>query len=318
MASCFRRSFRGRKGVALRGAVFHAELKRKEAERALDQAEQALKFARRSNQSQGAYPASVACSVEKLAQTIASTNPTALDPWWSTLKAPKRVAGMREKSATHHGYCIVQTSGKVHAKCALTGIIGDGDVVTNAHLLPRNAPTHHFDELDVEMDGVRNMIILCAHVKDAFDAKDLCFLVDPDRPGHFVLKIWNPKTRNKLLFPATAGYDKQTIGSYEGHAMKFPEDKIPYTRVLSLHAQCSYHTAMSNGWIDDEEPKPDIYGSAFKNDVVLFRDIMAPPEPDADDDDDVDHLKLYQNGTSITITSTWDSPSRDNLEESHR
>ena len=234
--------------------------------------------------------------VDKLVRTLSTTSPSSEDPWESQkIQAPPRPEGLREKAARHYGHCDF-TGNSVIAKCCLTGIIGDRKMVTNAHLLPRNAPAHFLEELGIDdVDDVRNMVILCQNVEKLFEQKRLCFLLDDDEPGCFVLKIWDEKVKNKPLFDGDPLADRQNIGTYSGHKMRFAQGKTPFTRALSLHAQCSYETAKKNKWIDADEPKPDKYGSPLQDDILSFRDIAAQHSTDT------------TLGIS-TLSGNWDSP----------
>ena len=64
------------------------------------------------------------------------------------------------------------------------------------------------------------------------------------------------------------------IGDYESKPFWFPNGKVPYTRVLALHAQCSYKTAIKKKWIDpkDEPEPPEDYGTPVEE--VTFRSMV--------------------------------------------
>jgi len=233
--------------------------------------------------------------VNKLVRTLSTTSPSAADPWESKLPNPTRPKDLRERSARHYDYCETKASGGIIAKCCLTGIIGDRNVVTNAHLLPRNAPAHFLDELGFkDVDDIRNMVILCNNIDKAFEEKRLCFLADENRPRSFVLKIWDEKIKDKLVFNGDA--EHRTIGSYSGRSMIFAEGKTPFSRVLSLHAQCSYETAKKNNWINVDEPKPNEYGTPLQDDFLSFRKLGERCSPET------------TIGISTTSDDNWVSP----------
>jgi hypothetical protein len=101
--------------------------------------------------------------------------------------------------------------------------------------------------------------------------KQLCFvLYEENEAGCNVLKIWDKNVEEKLVFDTKEEEEKQTIGSLCGWKMRFEESKIPFTRVLSLHAQCSYETAKKMKWRNEDEPKPVEYGSPVG--IISFRD----------------------------------------------
>ena len=45
----------------------------------------------------------------------------------------------------------------------------------------------------------------------------------------------------------------------------FPPGKVPFTRILSHHAQCCYARAVNNGW---NVQRPPLFGSPLKNDTL--------------------------------------------------
>lgn len=210
---------------------------------------------------------------KKIAEALSCTSPSATDPWKSTLKAPPRPEGLRRKAATHSGYCE-ETGDATLAKCCLTGTIGCRKRVSTAHLLNRNAPGHHLSELEMEksdIDNVRNMIMLCTNVEKGYDKERLCFLVDAHNPGRFILKIWDKKIKDKVLYNTEGkGETVETIGSFEGKAMVFAADKMPFHRVLSFLAQRSYEHAINQNWIDSNEPRPERYDSPLKSGELSF------------------------------------------------
>lgn len=209
--------------------------------------------------------------VNTLVRTLSSASPHVLDPWASTLRSQTpRPEYLREEAARHYGLCEIEGDGSVIAQCCLTGITGGRNKVTNAHLLPRNAPAHFLEALGFQnVDDVRNMVPLCKNIDKAFEQEQLCFLPVDEYSQSFVLKIWDPKIKNKLVFHNDP--EKRTIGSYSGQKMTFEEGKTPFTRVLSLHAQCSYETALRNKWITPDEPKPSEYGTPLQHDTLSIR-----------------------------------------------
>jgi hypothetical protein len=116
---------------------------------------------------------------------------------------------------------------------------------------------------------MRNLILLCNNIEQAFDNQKLCFLAIDDRPGCFRLKIWSEQTKRDPLFDGS----KQTIGDFDRQLMRFEEGKLPYTRVMSLHAQKSYEHAISQGWIDEGVPRPTEYGTPLKQDTIYFHEM---------------------------------------------
>jgi hypothetical protein len=248
---------------------------KKEREKVMD------KMQHEWNLKYGAVELSSANKVNKLVHTLSTTSPSAMDPWESKLSnANSRPEGLRERVAEYYGHCERTKGGGFLAKCCLTGIIGNRKVVTSAHLLPRNAPGHFLQELDIDnVDHFQNMVILCQNIEKTFDKKQLCFVLDEEDPLCFVLKIWDQGVKDKLVFEGDP--EARTIGSYDGRKMRFKEDKVPFKRVLSLHAQCSYETAKKMNWINEDEPKPVNYASPLEHvRIPNFRELFHQSSTD--------------------------------------
>jgi hypothetical protein len=169
-------------------------------------------------------------------------------------------------------------------------------VVTAAHLLPRNAPSHILRELSInDVDNVQNNLILCKNIDKAFEEKKLCFVADSEERC-FIMKIWDKRVVRTLLFDRDE--EARTIGSYSGCKMRFEEGKMPFKRVLSLHAQCSYETAKKKKWITEEEPKPKEYGTPPPLDSIYVPSLRDMHQQSSTD--------LTRMATSSS--SDWNSP----------
>ena len=55
----------------------------------------------------------------------------------------------------------------------------------------------------------------------------------------------------------------------------FPVGKLPYTWILSFHAQESHKDARAKGWITNNNILPDEYGLPLKNDTLLCRNACS-------------------------------------------
>eukprot|EP00978_Attheya_sp_CCMP212_P009192 scaffold21696_cov47-Attheya_sp.AAC.1 len=209
--------------------------------------------------------------LETIAHVIATTTPSFWNPWLSKPLEPKNSPnGLRKKAAEHYGDFVVKEDGEIVTKCWITGIRGDQNVVATAHLMPRNATEHFLSSVDVkDVDDARNMIFFCKNIEQAFNDQKLCFLMDSDT-GNLILKILHNNTRDEVVFPGS----EETIGLFDGKPMKFMEKEVPFTKVLSLHAQTSYAMAKKRNWIDRDVPDPIMYGSPVSFDTITFTDAV--------------------------------------------
>ena len=100
-------------------------------------------------------------------------------------------------------------------KCMVTGTLGTSkrlnskktteSAVVVAHLLPRSANASTRLSLGYEIDdieNIRNSLLLCKGVEEAFDGKDISF-VPPEVPfssNRYILHIWSEKGRKQPIY----------------------------------------------------------------------------------------------------------------------
>jgi len=75
------------------------------------------------------------------------------------------------------------------------------------------------------------------------------------------MKIMDPDIRKTHVH-------SKPLRVYESNLITFPDNKVPFTRIFSHHAQCCYANAINKGWILPKEPPPPHFGSPLK-DVTL-------------------------------------------------
>jgi len=95
----------------------------------------------------------------------------------------------------------------------------------------------------------RNGFLVLEDIKKRFDVKHLCFLYNP-LTQKFAVKIMNPSI-NALVIEHSE--PQLTFRDIDGMHLHHPEEKIPYRRLLSFHARCSFRNAREENWITAEE-----------------------------------------------------------------
>jgi hypothetical protein len=236
-----------------------------------------------------------------------------------------RPASFRDDVATHYECLeIEERGGKTVflATCCVSGVKGVGGSVIVSHNLARNQPTASFQQLDldayIDLDDVRNTILLAKNIEQAYEKKQICFLQTEaiedgteDEPI-FYMHIWDkvgigdspvfPKlppeepSDTKEKEPKMTRKERREarkllpipkipmIKNFDGKAFRFPKGKVPFTRVLSHHARCSYAHAVNNNWIDPEKEKPPTrFGTPLKNDTLHLKveELVFPPKRDS-------------------------------------
>jgi hypothetical protein len=225
---------------------------------------------------------------------LSAISPTHDNPWMTGYEAEKkktpRKIDMRNAAITHYyGDKALRGANRgLIAVCCVTGCRGFDHEVNAAHILPHGSPKHWDKTLDIkDRDNVRNIVLLCKNIENAFDKLQLCFLRHKEEPGAYELKVWDKEglkdtilymqhNRNNGSVAFTNGTVEDTdakssslITDYDGHVFRFAEYKHPFSRLLSYHAQESYKWALAKKWIASNEECPEEYGSPFDNDLML-------------------------------------------------
>jgi len=96
------------------------------------------------------------------------------------------------------------------------------------------------------LEGPRNAIVVLKSIEEAFDRGRLC-LVWHAFNKQFIVVILDPSLKNEFVA------DGLQFAAIEGSYLRHPAGKIPFLRVLGVHASESYSEALVNGWITQEE-----------------------------------------------------------------
>ena len=140
-----------------------------------------------------------------------------------------------------------------HLQCMVTGISSSSlhasdpsrnSRVVVAHLLPRCADSSTKLSLGYtwdDMESIRNTVILCKGIKDAFDSKLISF-VPSEKPfsnNAYKMHIWSEDVKTRPIYKGAT----ETIGSYEGlplHLSVGEQEHNLFTRAVSHQAFCAF------------------------------------------------------------------------------
>jgi hypothetical protein len=165
-------------------------------------------------------------------------------------------------------------------QCMVTGLWSSfSHPVVASRILPKTTSNSVLQSLGLKrrhLNNPRNMVLLSKKIKEKYEESRLTFLLNEDAGDtelglSFRLKIWDTRIREKKICRGS----KLTIGDYEGKVFRFYSDeRIPFVRALSLHAQRSYERAIRKHYITADEPRPKEYGSplAWTESVDLSSD----------------------------------------------
>lgn len=130
-------------------------------------------------------------------------------------------------------------------QCMVTGKLQNStasstDVVILAHLIPRCSTVEEQNRLGFDhsnIEDIRNSILLCSGLKDAFDRKCISFVPSnvPFSPNRYKLHIWYDKTRLKPIYEGAT----ETIGDFDGYPLILnvgTHEHEPFNRAMSYQA----------------------------------------------------------------------------------
>ncbi len=119
-------------------------------------------------------------------------------------------------------------------KCQLTQSFFHSSEVTATRLFPkRHADILHTTlGLDADkIDSQRNGLLVCRSIKSAFNRRRVCFIYNA-LDGRFYFRVLDAKLRDVRAVPSTL-----TFAQLDGRPLCLPAGKLPYRRVLALHAR---------------------------------------------------------------------------------
>jgi len=172
-----------------------------------------------------------------------------LDCWHSNART--RVESTTFKDALIEFYHCAADDGRV--KCMATGRDYPRHEVRASHIMKRstNGDTLALFGLPVHLDHPRNGMLLLEPIEQAFDRKDVCILYSPVT-RQLTLKVLNPQL-HELKMTSEQGTIYGTYGSIDGAVLHLPEGKVPYRRILSMHAKFAFSRALNFGWVENTE-----------------------------------------------------------------
>jgi hypothetical protein len=163
--------------------------------------------------------------------------------------------------------------------------------VTLSHLLPRGASNAEKVSLgygNSDIDSIRNTILLCKGIEEAFDHKFLSFVPSekPFSDNKYKLHIWVDNIKDNPIYEGAS----VTIGSFEGAPLKLQvggASHNPFRRALSYQAYRAWKTWSRS--LDElpEDSDTSVYRGSYQSTRQRYiQQIARDAELDAEDEDD--------------------------------
>lgn len=200
----------------------------------------------------------------------------------------RRVAKFYNKYMWEHSIGIRNES----IQCVVTDEWSTGNDIVVSRILPLTTSKNILTRLGLkrrDVNNPRNMLIVARNIKQYFDECRLTFLLHDEGIGKeerlglcFRMHVWDNSILTKPIFKGS----KLTVGDFDGKVFFFfSDEKTPFLRALSYHAQRSYESAKRRGdfrFFPEKDIRPVEYGCPLPySESITCSD---PSEDDVDDD----------------------------------
>ena len=138
------------------------------------------------------------------------------------------------------------------ARCMVTNQWHPTRIIIASHIwksCTHGVGLHKFGLGRDDCSSSRNGFLVLEDIEKMFDVKHLCFLYNP-LTQKFAVKIMNPCINDKVIKHSNPPL---TFSDIDGMHLHHPKEHIPYRRLLSFHARCSFRNAREKNWITAEE-----------------------------------------------------------------
>lgn len=136
-------------------------------------------------------------------------------------------------------------------RCMVTNQWLPADLVIASHIWPHaqhGDGLHKFNLTRSDSLSVRNGLLMVKSVEKSFDCKHLCIIYD-SLDKSFRVKVLNPDLMNAVI---EGTEPPRTFGEIDNGVLHHSPGNIPFRRLLSWHARCSFRFAREKAWISEE------------------------------------------------------------------
>lgn len=139
-------------------------------------------------------------------------------------------------------------------RCMVTNQWLPADIVIASHIWPHaqhGNGLHKFNLNRSDCSSVRNGLLMVKCVEKKFDWKHLCIIYD-SFSNSFRVKVLNPSLMDEALEGTKPAL---TFRNIDNCVLQHPPGNIPFRRLLSWHARCSFKFARGHSWITEEDER---------------------------------------------------------------
>jgi len=195
-----------------------------------------------------------------VAKEIATQHRIRLDIWSSNTRSKFEQADF--KSSLIINYQRSSTLGDTHLKCMILDVDIPRPKVIASHIWKFHTEGEGLEEFGLQvtdLGNVRNGLLLCESIEQAFDSKRVCFLIDRIHPEDIVLKVLDPNLFPMVVSSDSPTHPQETFQDIDGRLLQHPPGILPFRRILNFHAKLSFQKAIRKGWIANDISFEDFF-----------------------------------------------------------
>ncbi len=120
-----------------------------------------------------------------------------------------------------------------------------------------------------DINNPRNGLLLYKSIEEAFNVKNICFLVNTIDSSEIIVKVLCPDIISNFIFPNTNSNIK--FSDIDGRKLHYPDDEhIPFRRILHFHAKMSFQHAIKRNWIPNDSSFIDYFNMSIGASIPDF------------------------------------------------
>ena len=196
-------------------------------------------------------------------------------------------------------------------KCLVADELLPRSEVTAAHLFPKRHADIFYSTLGLDaskIDSVRNGLLLCRSIENAFDRQRVCFIYNA-LEGKFIFRVLDPALLTERAEPSA-----KTFKELNNEPLRLPGEKMPYRRVLGLHAREALAHAEAEYKLDTTVAEAEAIKWALEISDKVSQDGDEKGQDDDEqgrDGDELDQNEQSLNESAVIGTSFVDTSSID-------
>lgn len=199
---------------------------------------------------------------EILVKEVAIAHRARMDKWNSSNRSREESSDFKTRLVAF--YDCAHSSDDNLVKCLVLNQYFPKHTVIASHIWKHATEGEGLTDFNLkcaDVSNVRNGLLMCKPIEQAFDVKGVCFLIDRLHPDDIFIKVLNPHLQNQQvhLEPGVPPRAPLTFANIDGNKLNCPNGNIPFRRILDFHAKCSFERARRLGWIDEGDTFDDFW-----------------------------------------------------------